>query len=52
MIAGLCESPLISPSGPVLARRCVRERSELISERIGLTNRIGAILRQILWCIR
>ena len=26
------------------ARRCVRERSELISERIGLTNRIGAIL--------
>jgi len=26
------------------ARRCVRERTELISERIGLTNRIGAIL--------
>src|SRR5262252_8889989 len=26
------------------ARRCVRERSELISERVGLTNRIGAVL--------
>lgn len=26
------------------ARRCVRERSELVSERIGLTNRIGAVL--------
>jgi transposase len=26
------------------ARRCVRERTELISERVGLTNRIGAIL--------
>src|ERR1700729_1303487 len=26
------------------ARRCVRERTELISERIGLTNRIGAVL--------
>ena len=26
------------------ARRCVRERAELISERVGLTNRIGAVL--------
>jgi transposase len=26
------------------ARRCSRERTELISERIGLTNRIGAVL--------
>ena len=26
------------------ARRCVRERTELISERIGLTNRTGAVL--------
>ena len=26
------------------ARRCIRERTELISERIGLTNRIGAVL--------
>jgi transposase len=26
------------------ARGCVRERTELISERVGLTNRIGAIL--------
>src|ERR1700733_130681 len=26
------------------ARRCVRERSELISDRVGLTNRIGAVL--------
>ena len=26
------------------ARRCVRERTELVSERIGLTNRIGAVL--------
>jgi hypothetical protein len=26
------------------ARRCVRERSELISECVGLTNRIGAVL--------
>ena len=26
------------------ARRCVRERTEPISERIGLTNRIGAVL--------
>lgn len=26
------------------ARRCIRERAELISERIGLTNRIGAVL--------
>ena len=27
------------------ARRCVRERTELISERIGLTSRIGAVWR-------
>jgi transposase len=26
------------------ARRCVRERSELVSERVGLANRIGAVL--------
>jgi transposase len=26
------------------ARRCVRERSELISERVGLVNRVGAVL--------
>src|SRR5215468_7008474 len=26
------------------ARRCVRERGELVSERVGLTNRIGAVL--------
>ncbi len=26
------------------ARRCVRERNELVSERVGLVNRIGAIL--------
>jgi transposase len=26
------------------ARRCVRERTELLSERVGLTNRIGAVL--------
>jgi|SRR6516164_776197 len=26
------------------ARRCVRERMELVSERVGLTNRIGAVL--------
>jgi len=26
------------------ARRCVRERTELISERVGLINRIGAVL--------
>ena len=26
------------------ARRCVRERSELLAERVGLTNRIGAVL--------
>src|SRR5438034_7792380 len=26
------------------ARRCIRERTELISERVGLTNRIGAVL--------
>lgn len=26
------------------ARRCVRERTELVSERVGLTNRIGAVL--------
>jgi transposase len=26
------------------ARRCVRERSELVAERIGLVNRIGAVL--------
>src|SRR5271170_5832073 len=26
------------------ARRCVRERTELIAERVGLTNRIGAVL--------
>jgi transposase len=26
------------------ARRCVRERTELISERVGLANRIGAVL--------
>ncbi len=26
------------------ARRCVRERTELISERVALTNRIGAVL--------
>ena len=25
-------------------RRCVRERTELISERVGFVNRIGAIL--------
>ena len=33
------------------ARRCVRERTELISERVGLTNRIGAVLAT-LWCDR
>ena len=26
------------------ARRCVRERMELVSERVGLTNRIGAVV--------
>ena len=26
------------------SRRCVRERAELVSERVGLTNRIGAVL--------
>jgi transposase len=26
------------------ARRCVREQTELVSERVGLTNRIGAVL--------
>jgi len=26
------------------ARRCVRERTELVSERVGLVNRIGAVL--------
>jgi transposase len=26
------------------ARRCVRERSELVAERVGLVNRIGAVL--------
>jgi transposase len=26
------------------ARRCVRERTELVAERVGLTNRIGAVL--------
>lgn len=26
------------------ARRCIRERTELVSERVGLTNRIGAVL--------
>lgn len=26
------------------ARRCVRERSELVSERVGLVNKIGAVL--------
>jgi len=26
------------------ARRCVRERTELLSDRVGLTNRIGAVL--------
>src|ERR1700751_1921857 len=26
------------------ARRCIRERSELVSERVGLVNRIGAVL--------
>jgi len=26
------------------ARRCVRERTELVSERVGLANRIGAVL--------
>ena len=26
------------------ARQCVRERTELISERVGLTNRIGTVL--------
>ena len=26
------------------ARRCVRERTELLSDRVGLTNRIGTVL--------
>jgi transposase len=29
------------------ARRCARERTELISERVGLTNRIGAVLAKL-----
>ena len=29
------------------ARWCVRERTELISERVGLTNRIGAVLAKL-----
>ena len=31
-----------------MPRRCVRERTELISERVGLTNRIGAVLADAL----
>jgi transposase len=29
------------------ARRCVRERTELISEHVGLTNRIAAFLQRL-----
>jgi len=29
------------------ARRCVRERTELVSERVGLANRIGAVLARL-----
>ena len=32
------------------ARRCVRERTDLISERVGLTNRIGAVLATLGIC--
>jgi transposase len=32
------------------ARRCVRERTELISERVGLTNRIAAVLATLGVC--
>ena len=32
---------------PAAYERCVRERTELISERVGLINRIGAILAML-----
>ena len=42
----VCSMVPISDEADEDARRCVRERTELISERVGLTNRIGAVLEQ------
>ena len=40
----VCSMVPIPAEGDEDARRCVRERAELIAERIGLVNRIGAVL--------
>jgi transposase len=40
----VCSMVPIPAEGDEDARRCVRERTELIAERIGLVNRIGAVL--------
>ena len=40
----VCSMVPIPDEGDEDARRSVRERSELVSERVGLTNRIGAVL--------
>ena len=40
----VCSMVPIPDEGDEDARRCVRERSELISERVSLVNRIGAVL--------
>lgn len=40
----VCSMVPIPDEGDEDARRCVRERSELVSERVGLVNRIGAVL--------
>ena len=40
----VCSMVPIPDQGDEDARRCVRERTELVSERVGLTNRIGAVL--------
>src|SRR5271169_6173386 len=40
----VCSMVPVSDEADEDARRCVRERTEIISERVGLTNRIGAVL--------
>ena len=42
--ARVCSMAPIPDEADEDARRCVRERAELLSERVGLTNRIGAVL--------
>ena len=40
----VCSTVPIPDEADEDARRCVRERSEFVSERVGLVNRIGAVL--------